>query len=77
MVQQMLFIGKAPKGKFHTHDSLETSKYHNLTIYKLSKDHWVIAFSEFFGSVRKIYNLQILNDDHVCTPDINASSNVS
>ena len=77
MVQQMLFIGKAPKGKFHTHDSFETSKYHNLPIYKLSKDLWVIALSEIFGSVRKIYNLQILNDDPVCTPDINARPNVS
>ena len=32
MVQKMLFIGKAPKGKIHTPDNFETSKYQNLPI---------------------------------------------
>ena len=32
MVQQMLFIGKAPKGKIPAPNDFETSKYQNLPI---------------------------------------------
>ena len=48
MVKQMLYIGKASKGKIsHTFDTFETSKYQ-----KLHKNHWVIARFEIFGFVR-------------------------
>ena len=52
MVQQMLYIGKSLKGKI-THFTLLKHQNTKTALYKLPKNHWVLAFFEIFGSVRK------------------------
>ena len=42
------------KAKFHTLSICETSKYQT-SLYRLSKNHWVIALFEISGSVRRKY----------------------
>ena len=51
MVKQIFYIEKLQKAKFHTLDTFETSKYQT-ALYKLLKNHWVIALFGIFGSVR-------------------------
>ena len=51
-------LEKLRKANFYTnvlkHQNTKTS------LYKLSKNQWVIALFEIFGSVRKNYNIQSL-----------------
>ena len=54
MVQQMPYIGKAPKGKIPCmHLTLLKHQNTKTSLYKLSKNHWVITLLENFGSVRR------------------------
>ena len=55
----MLYIGNPPKGEM-SQSALLKDQNTKTSLYKLSKNHWVIALFKKFGSVRKKYNLQSL-----------------
>ena len=65
MVQEMPYIGTTPKGKIPY--TLTLLKYPNTktSLYKLSKNHWVIALFKFFGSVRKKLHVTVSFDHPV------------
>ena len=53
IVQQLLYFGKAPQSKITNTLPFCNIKNTKTSLYKLSKNHWVIALLEIFGSVRR------------------------
>ena len=48
----MLYIGNPPKGEM-SQSALLKDQNTKTSLYKLSKNHWIIALLENFGSVRR------------------------
>ena len=56
---------KSSKRQISTHLTVLKHQNTKTSLYKLSKNHWVIALLEIFGSVRKKLQFTVFNDHPV------------
>ena len=56
---------KSSERKISTHLTVMRHQNTKTSLYKLSKNHWVIALLEIFGSVRKKLQFTVFNDHPV------------
>ena len=68
---------KRSERQIFTHLNVLKHQNTKTSLYKLSENHWVFAFFEFFGSVRKTLQSTVFNDHPVAAKGVRFTSEMT